>query len=115
MSITAEYVWDWLGDRGTFFCNKRGKDKDVFDTSVETMIKCCSFLKIDDKDNTLYIGLNRKMSKLYMHDPMEHLGDIDSDEIMSIRIEEILDVIEIIDTHVESSLSGLDLRTLLPS
>lgn len=106
---------DWLGDREVFFCNQKGADMDVFDTSAEQMIKCCNILSIDNKKDILYIRLNEEC-KHYMHDPMGHLSDpyeTDPTKVISICIRGDIEVIEIINTIEESSLKGLNLKDLL--
>lgn len=44
-NCTWEFLWNWLGDREVFFCNKKG---DVFSGSEEKMLECFELLHYVD-------------------------------------------------------------------
>lgn len=70
-------IWDWLGDRGVFFCKEKGN---VFSNSPHTMLKCFDFValkKINGVD-MLYLSLKSETDCQCIVDCMESIANYDT-------------------------------------
>ena len=65
-----EFLWDWLGDREVFFCNKKG---DVFSGSQDKMLECFELLHY--VDGVVFWRLHSDAIKRGMHDVMGSFMD----------------------------------------
>jgi len=71
-------LWDWLGDRGIFFCEDT---KDILLNSPKTMLRCFTILHYTG--DMVFWKLHRDADKLGIHDPLGFFldSDLNEDEI----------------------------------